>query len=71
MRLFKNCYLGEGLFLHYLCVLCIPFGLYVFFFFSKKNYNGHWEKYIHCPLEVRKKKENYLNVNMKHLEDFY
>ena len=67
MRLLKNCCLGEGLFLHY---LCMPFGL-CFVFFSKRNYNGHWEKYTHCPLEVRKQKENDLNINMKHLEGFY
>lgn len=71
MRLLKNCYLGEGWFLHYLHVLCIPFGLCFVLFFSKRNYNGHWEKYTHCPLEVRKQKENDLNVNMKYLEDFY
>ena len=70
MRLFKIVIWGRDCFYTTCVYFVYPLG-YVFFFFSKKNYNGHWEKYTHCPLEVRKRKENYLNVNMKHLEDFY
>ena len=63
MRLFKNCYLGEGLFLHYLCVLCIPFGLYVFFFFKEEL---QWPLGKVYPLSIRSKKEERKLSECKH-----